>query len=169
MACSVLSGNRNFEGRISPDVRANYLASPPLVVAYALAGTMDIDLTTDRSARRRTARTSTSRTSGRRQAEIAEFVARRHPRGVQSKKYADVFKGDEKWQAVKVTEAETYDWPDNLDLHPEPALFPKAWASRSRARSRTSRARMLAFGDMITTDHISAGRVDQGDSPAGPT
>jgi aconitase A len=122
---SVLSGNRNFEGRISPDVRANYLASPPLVVAYALAGTMDIDLPPTRSRRgRRTARMSTSRTSGRPEAEIAELVrSHRHPRGV-PEKYADVFKGDEKWQGVETTCRADLRLARDLDLHPEPALFP---------------------------------------------
>ena len=103
VATVVLSGNRNFEGRISPDVRANYLASPPLVVAYALAGTMDINLATDPSRRTRTARMSTSRTSGPTQKEIADLVEATVTREAFQSKYADVFKGDEKWRAVETT------------------------------------------------------------------
>jgi aconitate hydratase len=124
VATSVLSGNRNFEGRISPDVRANYLASPPLVVAYALAGTMDINLPPIRSRRRRTGKDVYLKDIWPTQAEIAELVEATVTREAFIEKYADVFKGDEKWQGVEVTEAEVYDWPAILHLHPEPALFP---------------------------------------------
>ena len=124
VAAAVLSGNRNFEGRISPDVRANYLASPPLVVAYALAGDMTIDITTEPLG---------MGTNGPvylkdvwpTNKEISDLVNATVTRAAFQKKYADVFKGDAKWQAVKVTERETYDWPAVIDLHPEPALFPR--------------------------------------------
>jgi aconitate hydratase len=124
VATSVLSGNRNFEGRISPDVRANYLASPPLVVAYALAGTMDINLATDPIAQTPDGKDVYLKDIWPTQAEIAELVEATVTREAFIEKYADVFKGDEKWQGVEVTEAEVYDWPAILHLHPEPALFP---------------------------------------------
>ena len=111
VATSVLSGNRNFEGRISPDVRANYLASPPLVVAYAIAGTMDIDLTKDALGQDREGNDVFLKDIWPSAQEVAELVEETVTRQAFLEKYADVFKGDDKWQEVQTTDDLTYDWP----------------------------------------------------------
>ena len=111
VATAVLSGNRNFEGRISPDVRANYLASPPLVVAYALAGTLDINLASDVIGQDRDGNDVYLKDIWPTTQEVAEMVEATVTREAFLSKYADVFKGDEKWQGVKVTNQKTYDWP----------------------------------------------------------
>jgi aconitate hydratase len=166
VAAAVLSGNRNFEGRISPDVRANYLASPPLVVAYALAGDMNIDLTTEPLG---------MGTNGPvflkdiwpTNHEIAELVEATVTRAAFQKKYADVFKGDEKWQAVQITERETYDWPAASTYIQNPPYF-RGMAKTPGVISDISGARILALlGDMITTDHISPAGSFKDKTPAG--
>ncbi|MCO4829230.1 aconitate hydratase AcnA, partial [Lentibacter algarum] len=111
VATSVLSGNRNFEGRISPDVRANYLASPPLVVVYALAGTMDIDISKDPITQTADGKDVYLKDLWPSTEEIAALVEKTVTRAAFQEKYAAVFKGDEKWQAVKTSTGETYDWP----------------------------------------------------------
>ncbi|MEM9715082.1 MAG: aconitate hydratase, partial [Pseudomonadota bacterium] len=111
VATSVLSGNRNFEGRISPDVRANYLASPPLVVAYALAGTLDIDLTTEPLGQDKDGNDVFLKDIWPSSTEIAELVEKTVTRAAFQEKYADVFKGDDKWRSVETTESKVYDWP----------------------------------------------------------
>jgi aconitate hydratase len=166
VAVSVLSGNRNFEGRISPDVRANYLASPPLVVAYALAGDMNIDITTEPLG---------IGTKGPvylkdvwpSNAEIAELVEATVTRAAFQKKYADVFKGDEKWQAVETTDRETYDWPAASTYIQNPPYF-RGMSKTPGTISNISGARILALlGDMITTDHISPAGSFKAGTPAG--
>ncbi len=166
VAAAVLSGNRNFEGRISPDVRANYLASPPLVVAYALAGDMNIDLTTEPLG------IGTNgpvylRDIWPTNHEIAELVEATVTRAAFQKKYADVFKGDEKWQAVKITERETYDWPPASTYIQNPPYF-RGMAKTPGVISDITGARILALlGDMITTDHISPAGSFKDKTPAG--
>ena len=166
VAVSVLSGNRNFEGRISPDVRANYLASPPLVVAYALAGDMNIDITTEPLG------IGTNgpvylRDVWPSNAEIAELVEATVTRAAFQKKYADVFKGDEKWQAVETTDRETYDWPPASTYIQNPPYF-KGMAREPGVISDINGARILALlGDMITTDHISPAGSFKALTPAG--
>jgi aconitate hydratase len=166
VAAAVLSGNRNFEGRISPDVRANYLASPPLVVAYALAGDMNIDLTTEPLG---------IGTNGPvylkdiwpTNKEIADLVHATVTRAAFQKKYADVFKGDAKWQAVKVTERETYDWPAASTYIQNPPYF-RGMARSPGVIADITGARVLALlGDMITTDHISPAGSFKDKTPAG--
>ncbi len=166
VATAVLSGNRNFEGRISPDVRANYLASPPLVVAYALAGDMNIDLTTEPLG---------MGTNGPvylkdiwpTNKEIADLVHATVTREAFLKKYADVFKGDEKWQGVQITEAETYDWPAESTYIQNPPYFRGMAATPGTIKNITG-ARVLALlGDMITTDHISPAGSFKATTPAG--
>ncbi len=166
VAAAVLSGNRNFEGRISPDVRANYLASPPLVVAYALAGDMNIDITTEPLG---------MGTNGPvylkdvwpTNKEISDLVNATVTRAAFQKKYADVFKGDAKWQAVKVTERETYDWPPTSTYIRNPPYF-KGMAKTPGVISDIKDARILAvLGDMITTDHISPAGSFKASTPAG--
>ncbi|MEO6062163.1 MAG: aconitate hydratase AcnA [Thermoflexales bacterium] len=166
VAVSVLSGNRNFEGRISPDVRANYLASPPLVVAYALAGDMNIDITTEPLGMGSNGPVYL-RDVWPSNAEIAELVEATVTRAAFQKKYADVFKGDEKWQAVETTDRETYDWPAASTYIQNPPYF-KGMAKQPGVISNIDGARVLALlGDMITTDHISPAGSFKALTPAG--
>ncbi|WP_309664823.1 aconitate hydratase AcnA [Tabrizicola sp.] len=166
VAAAVLSGNRNFEGRISADVRANYLASPPLVVAYALAGDMNIDITTEPLG---------MGTNGPvylkdvwpTNKEIADLVHATVTRAAFQKKYADVFKGDAKWQAVEITDSETYDWPPSSTYIQNPPYF-KGMAKTPGTIQNITGARVLALlGDMITTDHISPAGSFKASTPAG--
>ncbi|MEM6577322.1 MAG: aconitate hydratase AcnA, partial [Pseudomonadota bacterium] len=167
VAVSVLSGNRNFEGRISPDVRANYLASPPLVVAYALAGTMDINLASDPIAQTPDGRDVYLKDIWPSQQEIAELVEKTVTREAFQTKYADVFKGDEAWQEVKTTEAETYDWPPTSTYVQNPPYF-QGMSPEPGVITNIEGARVLAvLGDMITTYHISPAGAFKETTPAG--
>ena len=167
VATAVLSGNRNFEGRISPDVRANYLASPPLVVAYALAGDLNIDLTRDPLGHGSDGQPVYLRDIWPANEEIAELVDKTVTREAFLKKYADVFKGDEKWQAVETTDSETYDWPPSSTYIQNPPYF-RGMSRTPGVISNISSARILALlGDMITTDHISPAGSFKASTPAG--
>ncbi|PJF10700.1 aconitate hydratase AcnA [Pseudorhodobacter sp. MZDSW-24AT] len=167
VATSVLSGNRNFEGRISPDVRANYLASPPLVVAYALAGDMNIDLTKEPLGTSKDGKPVYLKDIWPTNKEIADIVHAVVTREAFQKKYADVFKGDEKWQGVQVTDSETYDWPASSTYIQNPPYF-KGMAKTPGTISNIEGARVLALlGDMITTDHISPAGSFKASTPAG--
>jgi aconitate hydratase len=167
VATSVLSGNRNFEGRISPDVRANYLASPPLVVAYALAGTMDIDLATDPIAQTPDGKDVYLKDIWPTSQEVAELVEKTVTREAFQSKYADVFKGDEKWQGVETTDAETYDWPAQSTYIQNPPYF-QGMSKEPGVITNITDAKVLAvLGDMITTDHISPAGSFKETTPAG--
>jgi aconitate hydratase len=167
VAAAVLSGNRNFEGRISPDVRANYLASPPLVVAYALAGDMNIDLTTEPLGTGKDGKPVYLKDIWPTNKEIADLVHATVTRAAFQKKYADVFKGDAKWQAVEVTDSETYDWPPSSTYIQNPPYFQGMSKTPGVIRNVTG-ARILALlGDMITTDHISPAGSFKASTPAG--
>ncbi|MES2968556.1 MAG: aconitate hydratase AcnA [Pseudomonadota bacterium] len=167
VATSVLSGNRNFEGRISPDVRANYLASPPLVVAYALAGDMNIDLTTEPLGTSKDGKPVFLKDIWPTNKEIADLVHATVTREAFQKKYADVFKGDEKWQAVAITDSETYDWPASSTYIQNPPYF-RGMSKTPGVISDIKDARILALlGDMITTDHISPAGSFKDTTPAG--
>ncbi|MEJ2034957.1 MAG: aconitate hydratase AcnA, partial [Maritimibacter sp.] len=167
VATAVLSGNRNFEGRISPDVRANYLASPPLVVAYALAGDMTIDLTTEPLGQTPDGKDVFLKDIWPTDAEIAELVEKVVTREAFQAKYADVFKGDEKWQAVDVSGGETYDWPASSTYIQNPPYF-QGMGADAGTISDLEDARVLAvLGDMITTDHISPAGSFKAETPAG--
>jgi aconitate hydratase len=167
VATAVLSGNRNFEGRISPDVRANYLASPPLVVAYALAGDMNIDLTREPLGTSKDGKPVYLKDIWPTNKEIADLVHATVTRAAFQKKYADVFKGDEKWQAVQVTDSETYDWPAESTYIQNPPYF-KGMAKSAGTIQNIEGARVLAvLGDMITTDHISPAGSFKIGTPAG--
>ncbi|MBL6429371.1 MAG: aconitate hydratase AcnA [Maritimibacter sp.] len=167
IAVSVLSGNRNFEGRISPDVRANYLASPPLVVAYALAGDMNIDMANDPIAQTPDGKDVYLKDLWPSDAEIAELVEKVVTREAFQEKYADVFKGDEKWQAVEVSGGETYDWPPQSTYIQNPPYF-QGMSKDPGTIADIKDARVLALlGDMITTDHISPAGSFKAESPAG--
>lgn len=167
VATSVLSGNRNFEGRISPDVRANYLASPPLVVAYALAGTMDIDLTTDPIATGQDGQPVYLKDIWPSSEEIADLVEQTVTRAAFQSKYADVFKGDDKWRTVATTEAETYDWPANSTYIQNPPYFQGMGSEPGTIKNIESAKVLAVLGDMVTTDHISPAGSFASTSPAG--
>ncbi len=167
VATSVLSGNRNFEGRISPDVRANYLASPPLVVAYALAGTLDVDLTTEPLGTDKDGNDVFLKDIWPTSQEVAELVEATVTRAAFLEKYADVFKGDDKWQAVETTDEQTYDWPPTSTYVQNPPYF-QGMGAEPGVISNISDAKVLAIlGDMITTDHISPAGSFKDTTPAG--
>ncbi len=167
VATSVLSGNRNFEGRISPDVRANYLASPPLVVAYALAGTMDINLATDPIAQTPDGKDVYLKDIWPTSKEVAELVEQTVTREAFVSKYADVFKGDEKWQGVETTQSQTYDWPATSTYVQNPPYF-QGMTMDTKKIENIEGAKVLALlGDMVTTDHISPAGSFKDTTPAG--
>ncbi|RJL10890.1 aconitate hydratase AcnA [Paracoccus siganidrum] len=167
VATAVLSGNRNFEGRISPDVRANYLASPPLVVAYAIAGDVNIDLTKTPIGKDQDGKDVYLKDIWPTAQEVAELVEATVTRQAFQRKYADVFKGDERWQAVEITDSETYDWPPSSTYIQNPPYF-QGMSKDPGEISDIDGARILAIlGDMITTDHISPAGSFKPTTPAG--
>ena len=167
VATSVLSGNRNFEGRISPDVRANYLASPPLVVAYAIAGDLNIDLTSEPIGQDRDGNDVFLKDIWPTSSEVAELVEATVTREAFIEKYANVFTGDEKWQAVETTDSLTYDWPASSTYVQNPPYF-QDMSPEPGVISDVKGAKILALlGDMVTTDHISPAGSFAVDSPAG--
>jgi aconitate hydratase len=164
---SVLSGNRNFEGRISPDVRANYLASPPLVVAYSLVGDMNVDIARESLGKDKNGNDVYLKDIWPSQAEIAELVEKTVTREAFQEKYADVFKGDEKWQGVETTDSLTYDWPPTSTYVQNPPYF-QGMSADPGTISNVEGAKVLAIlGDMITTDHISPAGSFKDTTPAG--
>ncbi len=167
VAVSVLSGNRNFEGRINPDVRANYLASPPLVVAYALAGRIDIDLTTEPLGHAATGEPVYLRDVWPSQEEIDAVVRGSVRSEMFQRQYADVFTGDERWRGLPVPEGDTYAWDAESTYVKHPPYFQGMPRQPEPVRDVSS-ARVLAlFGDSITTDHISPAGAIKLQSPAG--
>ncbi len=167
VAVSVLSGNRNFEGRINPDVRANYLTSPPLVVAYALAGRIDIDLHQEPLGRGRDGQPVYLRDLWPSQEEIQRTVARAVRSEMFHRQYADVFAGDERWNALSVPEGDTYAWEPGSTYVKHPPYF-EGMPPEPRPVEDITGARVLALlGDSITTDHISPAGSIKLDSPAG--
>ncbi|MEX3314947.1 aconitate hydratase AcnA [Sulfitobacter sp. PS-8MA] len=164
---SVLSGNRNFEGRISPDVRANYLASPPLVVAYALVGDMNHDLTNSPLGQDKNGNDVYLKDIWPSTQEIADLVEKTVTREAFQDKYADVFKGDEKWQSVETPDSKTYDWPPQSTYVQNPPYF-QGMSPEPGTISNIEGAKVLAMlGDMITTDHISPAGSFKETTPAG--
>ncbi|SLN54974.1 aconitate hydratase AcnA [Roseisalinus antarcticus] len=167
MVTSVLSGNRNFEGRIHADVRANYLASPPLVVIYALAGDMNINVATDPIAQTPDGTDVYLHDLWPTQKEVADLVEQTVTRAAFTEKYADVFKGDDKWQEVETTDSETYDWPPSSTYVQNPPYF-QGMGKDPGTISNIDGARVLAIlGDMVTTDHISPAGAFKDSTPAG--
>ncbi|MEL6586501.1 MAG: aconitate hydratase AcnA [Pseudomonadota bacterium] len=167
IATSVLSGNRNFEGRISPDVRANYLASPPLVVAYALVGDMNVDITKEPLGQDKDGRDVYLRDIWPTQHEVAELVEATVTREAFQEKYADVFKGDDKWQGVDVPQQETYDWPATSTYVQNPPYFQDMDPQPGQIEDVVGARVLAVLGDMITTDHISPAGSFKETSPAG--
>ena len=167
VACAVLSGNRNFEGRVNPDVRANYLASPPLVVAYAIAGDMNIDISRDPIAKAPDGEDVYLKDIWPTQSEIAELVEQTVTRAAFLEKYADVFKGDDKWQGIATDDALTYAWPSTSTYVQNPPYFEGMGPTKGKI-SNLEGARILALlGDSITTDHISPAGSFKPGTPAG--
>jgi aconitate hydratase len=166
MVCSVLSGNRNFEGRINQDVRNNYLASPPLVVAYALAGRMDLDLTSEPLGTDSDGQPVHLADLWPSSEEIKQTVADAVRSEMFQRSYADVFTGDERWQAIEVPEGDRYTWPDSTYVRKPP--FFEGMDPESAPIEPIQGARVLAvLGDSVTTDHISPAGAIKRDSPAG--
>ncbi|MGB3609812.1 MAG: aconitate hydratase AcnA [Cellvibrio sp.] len=166
MVASVLSGNRNFEGRIHAEVRTNYLASPPLVVAYALAGTMDINLYQEPLGIGNNGQPVYLKDIWPSNAEIQSCIASNLDPSMFASKYADVYRGDEDWNALPVTESELYAWPES-DYVRKPPFF-EGISRTIDAVKPIEKARCLVMvGDSITTDHISPAGAIMPDSPAG--
>jgi aconitate hydratase len=164
--CAVLSGNRNFEGRINQDVKANYLASPPLVVAYALAGRMDLDLTTEPLGEGSDGEPVYLRDIWPDAAEIKELVGRSIASEMFTRNYGEVFSGDETWNAVEIPEGDRYTWPDSTYVR-RPSFF-EGMPAEAPGVEPVKGARVLALlGDSITTDHISPAGAIKKESPAG--
>jgi aconitate hydratase len=167
VVCSVLSGNRNFEGRVSPDCRANYLASPPLVVAYALKGTVRSDMNSDPIGTARNGAPVYLKDIWPTNEEIRALIDAHVNSDMFRARYADVYHGDERWRAIEITGGDTYAWPDGSTYIANPPYF-EGMTMTPDALTDFSGARALAvFGDSITTDHISPAGSIKLDSPAG--
>ncbi|MGI3786334.1 MAG: aconitate hydratase [Janthinobacterium lividum] len=166
-AVSVLSGNRNFEGRINPDVKMNYLASPPLVVAYALAGTMDIDLVNDPLGTDEQGRPVYLRDVWPTESEIDEIVASSIGAEMFADSYADVFAGDQQWQSLPTPEGAVFEWDADSTYVRKPPYFDGMPAEPQPVTDIEGARVLLMLGDSITTDHISPAGSIKADSPAG--
>ena len=163
---AVLSGNRNFEGRIHADVRTNWLASPPLVVAYALAGNMNINLATDPIGKDKDGKDVFLKDIWPSQKEISDAVAQHVNRDAFLRSYQDVFKGDKNWQSLQVPTGDIYDWPESTYIA-NPPYF-EGMTMEERGIPTIEGARVLVYvGDSITTDHISPAGSFKPDTPAG--
>ena len=167
VVCSVLSGNRNFEGRIQQEVRANYLASPPLVVAYALAGWMTTDLTTEPLGTDRAGNPVYLKDIWPSEQELQETMLRAVTAAMFKKSYADVFAGDERWKQLQVAEGSRFQW-DPASTYIRQPTFLQGMTMVAPAPKDITGARVLALlGDSVTTDHISPAGSIKADSPAG--
>ncbi|MFL6760143.1 aconitate hydratase AcnA [Sphingomonas sp.] len=167
VAVSVLSGNRNFEGRVSPDCRANYLASPPLVVAYALKGTVRSDMINEPIGTGSNGEPVFLRDIWPTNEEIRVLIDAHVHSEMFRRRYADVYRGDERWRKIEVKGGETYGWPAGSTYIQNPPYF-TGMTMQAAAPTDIERARPLAiFGDSITTDHISPAGAIKPDSPAG--
>ncbi|MDX6657411.1 MAG: aconitate hydratase [Solirubrobacteraceae bacterium] len=165
--CSVLSGNRNFEGRINPDVKMNYLASPPLVVAYAIAGTLDIDLVEDPLGIGSDGEPVYLKDIWPSTKEIAQVVEEAVQSDMFRKSYGEVFAGDERWNGLEVPTGDRFAWDDESTYVALPPYF-EGMDAEPAGVSDIEGARVLAkLGDSVTTDHISPAGAIKKDSPAG--
>jgi aconitate hydratase len=166
-ATAVLSGNRNFEGRISPDVKMNYLASPPLVVAYALAGTMDIDLMTEPLGQDAQGKDVYLRDIWPSPAEVEQTIAEAIGSDMYTSSYVDVFAGDEQWRALPTPEGSTFEWDPQSTYVRKPPYFEGMSREPSPVTDISGARMLLKLGDSVTTDHISPASSIKADSPAG--
>jgi aconitate hydratase len=164
--CAVLSGNRNFEGRINQDVKANYLASPPLVVAYALAGRMDLDLISEPLGEGSDGEPVYLRDIWPSAEEIKQVVGESVASEMFTRNYAEVFAGDEAWNAVDVPEGDRYTWPDSTYVR-QPSFFEQMPADPPGVQPIAGARALARLGDSITTDHISPAGAIKKESPAG--
>ncbi|MGY4720798.1 aconitate hydratase [Naumannella huperziae] len=164
---SVLSGNRNFEGRINPDVKMNYLASPPLVVAYALAGTMDIDLFNDPLGTDEQGNPVYLKDVWPSQAEVDEVVGGAINAQMFTKGYADVFAGDDEWRSLPTPEGKIFEWDADSTYVRRPPYFEGMQAEPQPVTDISGARVLLKLGDSVTTDHISPAGAIKTDSPAG--
>ncbi|MGV9426084.1 aconitate hydratase AcnA [Streptomyces sp. NPDC003656] len=164
---SVLSGNRNFEGRINPDVKMNYLASPPLVVAYAIAGSMKVDITKDALGTDQDGKPVYLKDIWPSEAEVNEVVANAIGEDMFAKSYEDVFAGDAQWQALPIPTGNTFEWDAESTYVRKPPYF-EGMEMEPAPVSDITGARVLAkLGDSVTTDHISPAGAIKADTPAG--
>jgi aconitate hydratase len=167
VACSVLSGNRNFEGRVHADVKMNYLASPPLVVAYALAGSLDLDLSSEALGNDRDGNPVYLKDIWPSSHEIQAAINSNVTREMFRSSYASVFQGDERWNSIDSPEGEKFDWQDDSTYIQNPPYF-RGMTLQAPGIPQIRGARCLAkLGDSITTDHISPAGAIKEDSPAG--
>ncbi|PCI99255.1 MAG: aconitate hydratase AcnA [Alphaproteobacteria bacterium] len=165
---AVLSGNRNFEGRISPHVKSNYLASPPLVVAYALAGTMRVDLYNDPLGQDKDGNDVYMKDIWPTNKEIADTVAQCLTPEMFTERYSDVFKGPKEWQAIGGAQAsETYDWQESSTYVRNPPFFTGMAAEPADTQDIKGAHLLVMLGDSVTTDHISPAGAIKSDAPAG--
>ncbi|MBG6207627.1 aconitate hydratase [Labrenzia sp. EL_126] len=167
IACSVLSGNRNFEGRVNPDVRANYLASPPLVVAYAIAGSLNVNITEDPLGEDQDGNPVYLKDIWPSTEEITDLIRVSITEEMFRERYGDVFKGDEHWQNIKVEGGLTYTWPVSSTYVQNPPYFEGMTMEPKPLEDIENAAVMGLFLDSITTDHISPAGAIKADSPAG--
>jgi aconitate hydratase len=167
VAVAVLSGNRNFEGRINPHTRANYLASPPLVAAYALAGTMDIDFETEPLGYDPNGEPVYLRDIWPTQDEIREIVREALKPELFREQYAHVFEGNERWNAIPVPEGELYEWDPNSTYIQEPPFFEEMSPEPPPLRDIRNARVLVMLGDSVTTDHISPAGAFSKETPAG--
>ncbi len=167
VAAAVISGNRNFEGRVNPDVKANYLASPPLVVAYALAGNLNIDLVKEPLGLSKAGKPVYLKDIWPSTKEIAQFVEKTVTRKIFRTRYKDVFAGDKNWKGISIEGGETYGWDDRSTYVQNPPYF-EGMTKTPAPITDIKGARILSlFLDSITTDHISPAGSIKADSPAG--
>jgi aconitate hydratase A / 2-methylisocitrate dehydratase len=167
VVCSVLSGNRNFEARIHPEVKANYLASPPLVVAYALAGRMDIDLTTEPIGQGSDGKDVFLSDIWPSTDEIAETVRSAVHGDMFRRTYADVFTGDDRWSSLEIPEGDLYDWREDSTYVRRPPYFDGMSPEPGSVDDIHGARCLVQVGDSVTTDHISPAGAIKPDSPAG--
>jgi aconitate hydratase len=167
VACSVLSGNRNFEARIHPEVKANYLASPPLVVVYALAGRMDIDLETEPVGQGSDGEAVYLRDLWPSAAEVQQTIAESIDGEMFTRTYGDVFTGDDTWRALPSSESELYPWEDDSTYVRQPPYFDEMKREPGTVPDVIGARCLVWLGDSVTTDHISPAGSIKPDSPAG--
>jgi aconitate hydratase len=167
VVASVLSGNRNFEGRVHPQVKANYLASPPLVVAYALAGTVDIDLLTEPLGEGKDGKPVFLKDIWPTNLEIVDAIDQHVSPDLFRQRYSEVFRGDEQWNKIKVVESDLYEWNPKSTYIQEPPFFQDFKGEPAPVADVHGARVLVLLGDSVTTDHISPAGSIKEDSPAG--
>ena len=164
---SVLSGNRNFEGRVNPHVKANYLASPPLVVAYALAGTVNIDMLSEPLGKSHDGEEIYLKDIWPSNLEINQIVEKYVTQKIFNDQYQNVLDGTEEWKNIKMVTSELYDWQENSTYVKKPPLFDDFGTTNKKIKNIINARPLLLLGDSVTTDHISPAGAIKEDSPAG--